>query len=126
MGPFLRQSTACTSEKSGTDARFPSEVRQNVVKGECRLLTTDQKVRGSSPFGRVVVPGTLSLNMKMAQQKKLSHFFRSLCFCGYLFVDVHDDDAVGAAAAILIGYDAQHDATRASCTVGRTARTLDR
>ncbi len=41
------------SGKSGTDARFPSEVRRNVVNCECCSLALDQKV-GRGPFGESI------------------------------------------------------------------------
>jgi hypothetical protein len=37
------------SGNSGTDARFPSRVRQNVVVGECIYLLREQEVAGSNP-----------------------------------------------------------------------------
>jgi hypothetical protein len=46
--------------------------------------------------------------------------FQSLFLSRLLFVDVHDDGALGAPAAILIGYDADYDGTRASGTGRRT------
>ena len=36
------------SGKSGTDAQFPSEVRQNVVNGECFPLIREQEALQSS------------------------------------------------------------------------------
>jgi hypothetical protein len=46
---LYRQSTAGMSGKSGTDARFPSRVRQNILIGGCVMLTVNQEVGGSSP-----------------------------------------------------------------------------
>jgi hypothetical protein len=37
------------SEKSGTDARFPYELRQNVVVGLVVFLLREQEVAGSNP-----------------------------------------------------------------------------
>jgi hypothetical protein len=46
---FSLQSTALMSGNSGTDARFPSRVRQNVVVGYCIALLREQEVAGSNP-----------------------------------------------------------------------------
>ena len=46
---FSRQSTPWMSEKSGTDARFPYELRQNVVVGLVVFLLREQEVAGSNP-----------------------------------------------------------------------------
>jgi hypothetical protein len=43
-GSFFLQSTAMMSGNSGTDARFPSEVRQNVVVGWCIATLSDGKL----------------------------------------------------------------------------------
>ena len=50
------------SEKSGTDARFPYELRQNVVVGLVLFLLREQEVAGSNP----VAPTELSYERRQA------------------------------------------------------------
>ena len=53
---FSGQSTALMSGNSGTDARFPSKVRQNVVVDWCIDLLREQEVAGSNPVAPTYLP----------------------------------------------------------------------
>ena len=51
------------SEKSGTDARFPYELRQNVVVGLVVFLLREQEVAGSNPVAPTVKQKSLAVMM---------------------------------------------------------------
>jgi uncharacterized protein YcfJ len=84
------------SGKSGTDARFPSEVRQIVVNCECASLTSDQKA------GACGTKGTASNNASGSTAVPSSQTSTPLDITKNAVV-THHSEAKGAIAGAVAG-----------------------